>query len=101
MKKLWTQAEVCERLRIKYGKLNKLMNSGDFVPPVYGRGKKLVFDPDAVEAWIKNRQSPVIPAVSISTPTQQRRKAKAFRERQEAADATLKRHSVSRKGDSE
>jgi len=97
MKTLMTQGEVCERLRIKYGKLNKMLNANEFVVPVYGRGKKLVFDPDAVEAWIKARQArqqPVTP--TDSTPAQQRRKAKAFRERQAAADAALQRHANNR-----
>jgi len=94
MRRLLTQEEVCEILCIKYGKLNKMLNANEFIPPVFGRGKKLVFDPDAVEAWIKTRSPPVTP--TVSTPAQQRREAKAFQERQKAADATLRRHNVNR-----
>jgi len=65
-KKLLTQSEVCERLRLKYGTLNRMMNAGDFVPPVNGRRRKLLFDPEAVEAWIKSRQKRTSPVTSAT-----------------------------------
>ncbi|MCL2305167.1 MAG: helix-turn-helix domain-containing protein, partial [Planctomycetaceae bacterium] len=58
MKRLMTQGEVRELLRCSFSTLSRMMNSGDFVNPVNGRGRKLLFDPDAVEKWIKARQQP-------------------------------------------
>jgi hypothetical protein len=58
-----------------------MMNTGDFVPPVNGRGRKLLFDPDAVEQWVKSRQSP---------------DNKSFELRQAKADATIQRHANER-----
>ena len=88
MKKLLTQGEVCELLRMRYGTLNRMLNAGGFVAPVNGRGKKLLFDPDAVEAWIKSRQQQVAPAAN----SQRKRDKKSFEQRQAAADAALQRH---------
>ena len=92
-KKLLTQREVCERLRLKYGTLNRMMNADDFVPPINGRGRKLLFDPDAVEAWIKSRQQRIPPATSA---TQRRRDKKSFDQRQKAASASLQQHANGR-----
>jgi len=87
MKTLLTQGEVCERLRIKYGTLNRMMNAGEFIASVNGRGRKLLFDPDALELWIRGRQQREAPP-----PSQRRRDKKALAERQAAAQAALDRH---------
>ena len=90
MKKLLTQKELCEMLCIKYTTLNRMMNDGRFdVSPINGRYRKLLFDPDAVEEWIK-RQQTVIPAPT--PPAQHRRDKKAFDRRQEEAARALERH---------
>jgi len=94
MKKLLTQGEVCKQLRIHYSTLCRMMNANEFIPPVLGRGRRLVFDPDAVEAWIKARQSVVNPA--ITTSSQRKRDKKSFDQRQADADASLQRHAENR-----
>jgi len=91
MKRLLTQGEVCERLRIHYSTLCRMMNAGDFIPAVNGRGRKLLFDPDAVEAWIKSRQ-PSIDTPPVTSPTKQRQLDKDKKRRLEAARASLERH---------
>ena len=81
-------------LRIRYGTLHRMLKANEFVPPVYGHGRKLVFDPDAVEAWIKAKQSLAPPAVTTSS--QRKRDKKSFDQRQAVADATLQRHAENR-----
>jgi len=72
-----------------------MRKTGDIVS-VNGRGKKLLFDPDAVEAWIKKQQSP--PILTVTNPAKTRRlEEKAFEQRQAAAKAALERHAVGRK----
>jgi hypothetical protein len=69
------------------------LNAGDFVPPVNGRGRKLLFDPDSVETWIKSRQSSPVSVPPVTTPAKkQRQEEKAYQERQEAARVALERH---------
>jgi len=98
MKRLLTQGELCELLRIKYSTLCRMLNAGDCVSPVNGRGRKLVFDPDAVEAWLKSRQSQMIPAVTSPIPTKQKQREKDRKRRLEQARAALEeRHRVATK----
>ena len=94
MNKLLTQADVCELLRIKYGTLYRMLNTGDFVPPVNGRGRKLLFDPAAVEAWIKSRQATTATAPpNVNSPI---REMNDYQKRQKLAAQTLQTHRVSR-----
>jgi len=60
MKRLLTQGEVCELLRCSYSTLCRMMNAGDFLSPINGRGKRLLFCSDAVEKWIQARQQQII-----------------------------------------
>ena len=93
MRKMFTQADVCELLGIHYSTLNRMLNASEFIAPLNGRGRKLLFDPDAVETWIKSRQSPPIPTPAVINPAKKlRQEEKAYRERQEAARAALERH---------
>jgi len=94
MRKLMTRKEICALLCIEYGKLNKMMNADEFIPSVYGKGKKLAFCPDAVEAWIKSRQQMVTPTPAPSK--QKKRDKKSFDERQAVADAVIQRHATGR-----
>jgi len=94
MKRLLTQREVCELLRVQYSTLNRMMNAGDFVSPVNGRGRKLLFCPDTVEEWIKRRQQSVAP--TPTTPAKRRRDKKSFEQRQAAAEIALQRHAAER-----
>ena len=99
MRKLLTQKELCELLRIKYSTLYRMMNDGRFeVRPVNGRGNKLLFDPDAVDAWIKSCQSPVAHATSIRIAKSEKKHARDFAERQQRADDALQRHALNRGG---
>jgi len=68
-----------------------MMNAGEFVP-INGRGRKLLFDPDAIEAWIKSRQQIVIPAVSSPSPTKRKQLDKNRSRRLKAAREALERH---------
>jgi len=100
MKRLMTQGEVCELLRCSFSTLSRMMNSGDFLNPVNGRGRKLVFDPDTVEAWIKARQQPlqaIMSAGVVPNPAKQKQRDKNKIRRLEMARATLDRHRITTK----
>ena len=99
MRKLLTQKELCELLRIKYSTLYRMMNDGRFeVRPVNGRGNKLLFDSDAVETWIKSRQTPVAHAAGIRIAKNEKKHARDFAERQQRAADALQRHALNRNG---
>ena len=95
MKRLLTRKELCELLRIEYSTLNRMMNAGEFIASVNGRGRKLLFDPDALERWLQDRQQSVTP--TATTSKQRRKDKKAFEQRQADAQSTLDRHSRNRK----
>ena len=95
MRKLMTQGEVCELLRISYSTLCRMMNAGNFLNPVNGRGRKLLFCSEAVEAWINARQSQqaIMPAGIIPNPAKkQKQRDKDKQRRLENARAALERH---------
>jgi hypothetical protein len=69
-----------------------MINDGRFIQSVNGRGKKLLFDPDAVEAWVKSRQSPVASTAVTSLSKSEKAKTRAFAERQQRAEQSLERH---------
>ena len=94
MNKLLTQRDLCELLRVQYSTLNRWLNAGTFPQPVNGRGKKLLFDPAAIEDWIKSRQQSAAPA--FTSPAKRRRDKKSFEQRQTAAQAVLQRHAIER-----
>ena len=94
MKKLLTRKELCELLRIGDSTLYRMIKAGEFILPVNGRGRKSLFCPDAVEAWVKSRQQPVAQA-TVTSPTA---KARDFAERQKRAAEALARHTINRKG---
>ena len=96
MRRLLTQGEVCELLRCSYSTLCRMMNAGYLVPSINGRGRKLLFDPDAIEAWIQARQQTVIPAVSSPPPTKQKQPDKDRKRRLQAARETLEKHRQSK-----
>jgi len=74
-----------------------MMNDGRFIQPVNGRGRKLLFDPDAVEQWLADKnKSP--PQVNVLPTKSDKRKSRDFAERQEWAQRTLERHGFNRKG---
>ena len=78
---------------ISYSTLNRMMNAGE-IQPVFGRNRKLLFCPDAVDAMICSRQSlPILPPPAVN-PAKQYRKAEAdFATRQFRAEAMLLAHS--------
>jgi len=93
-RRLLTRKEVCAVLGIHYSTLNRMMNASEFISSVNGRKRKLLFDPDAVEAWIKARQQPVTPAVIGPKPPQEMDRKR----RLELAYAALEKHKPSKKG---
>lgn len=92
MEKLLDLKEVKARCRVGYSTLYRWRKSGMFPEPV-GIGK-LLWREDQIIEWMNRQSTPVAPAFTATT--HQRRKAKSFRERQDAADATLKQHNVGR-----
>ena len=97
MKKLLTRKELCELLGISYSTLNRLMNAGEIIP-VFGRGRKLLFCPDAVDALIRSRQSSPPSSPPASNPAKQNRRAESdFAARQSAAKNRLLTHAAGRK----
>jgi len=93
MKKLLNLQDVLDMCRVGYPTLYRWRKSGIF-PESIGVGK-LLWREDQIIEWMNRQPAPGVP--DATTPAQQRRKAKAFRGRQEAADAALKRHEVRRK----
>jgi hypothetical protein len=70
-----------------------MMDTGEFtVSPVNGRRRKLLFDPDAVEAWVKSRQTLTFDTAIVTGTVAQRRQEKNRKRRLEAARATLDKH---------
>jgi len=62
-----------------------------------GRGKKFWTEQSILE-WIDRQSTPVnTPPPTVSPAKQQKREAKAFNQRQEAARQTLERHAAGRK----
>ena len=91
MKPLLTQREVCALLRCHYTTLRKMIDTGEFIAPLHGRGRKLLFDPDVVEAFIKARQPPM-PTPAVPGAVAQRRQEKSRTARLAAAHASLDAH---------
>ena len=94
MNRLLTQGEVCELLRISYPTLCRWLNAETFPQPVNGRRRKLLFDPDAVEAWIKNQRGPPVSTPAVTCSTKQRNDTRSFQERQRLAELSLQKHSL-------
>ena len=86
MEKLINREKLCEILDIEYSTLNRRLNAGEVPQPVFGRGRKLLWCPLALERWLAERQSQST-APPATGSAQQRRKDKSFRQRQDAADA--------------
>ena len=99
MRRLLTRKELCEILGISYSTLNRLMNAG-VIYPVFGRGRKLMFCPDDVDALIRSRQSSSRspPSPFVGSPAKQHRKAEAeFAARQNDAKNRLLAHAEGRR----
>ena len=96
MDRLLTRKEVCALLRISYPTLCRWMNDGRFIQPLW-RYRKLLFDSDAVEAWIKNRQTTPIPAPIVTNPVKRKKQEKDAQRRAELARQALDRHAAGRK----
>jgi len=95
MEKFLTLPEVLELTRVSYTTLSRYWKAGLFPRPLLGRGKKLVFDPEAVSAWLQAQQQVAPP--NIIPPSQLKRETKAWNERQQLAKATLAKHAEGRK----
>ena len=98
MKKLLTRKELCELLCISDSTRYRMTKTGEFILPVNGQGRKLLFDPDAVEAWIKSRQQPVAQSATTNPTKTEKQKSRDFAERQLRAQQALERHVANRKG---
>jgi hypothetical protein len=72
-----------------------LIDTGEFIAPLNGRGRKLLFDPDAVEAWVKSRQPPM-PTPTVLGTVAQRRQGQDRKRRLEAAHAALDAHRMNK-----
>ena len=97
MKRLLTRKELCKWLGIGDSTLYRMTKAGEFILPVNGRGRKSLFCPDAVEAWIKSRQQPVAQTAATS-PAKSEKKSRDFAERQLRAQQSLERHGLNRNG---
>lgn len=98
MNRLLTQQEICELIRISYPTLARWLTAGTFPQPINGRGRKLLWTEDAIQDWIRHRQSTVTPPVQITTVKQRKRQERAYQERQQRAEQALQRHRINRKG---
>ena len=98
MKRLLNRKELCEWLGIGDSTLYRMMKAGEFILPVNGRGRKSLFCPDAVEAWIKSRQQPVAQTAATNPTKSENQKNRDFAERQLRAQQSLERHGLNRNG---
>ena len=96
MERLLDIKDVMDLCRCSYPTLARWMTANLFPQPLNGRGKKLLWAEQQILDWIECRrqQSAQAPPVSIPSNRQQRRKAKDFTDRQEAARQTLERHAL-------
>jgi len=99
MEKFIDREKLCEWLCCSYSTLDRKLNAGEIPQPVFGRGRKLLWCPKVLEKWLEERQSQST-APPVTSPVQQGRKDKSFRQRQETAEAILKRHGKNRKATS-
>jgi hypothetical protein len=77
--------------------LYRILAAGEFIDPVFGRGsgRKLLFCPDAVESWIKSRQSP---ATTTTIPkANSSEEMKAFEKYQKIVEQKLLSHAAGRR----
>ena len=96
MRRLLTRKELCELLGISYSTLNRLMNAGEIIP-IFGRGRKLLFCPDAVDALIRSRQALPIPSPTVPRSKERRQQDVDRQRRIELARQALERHAAGRK----
>jgi len=93
MRALWTLKDVTKVVPLAYTTIRRMIITGRFPGSVNGRNRKLLFDPDAIEAWIKNQQStPSNTPQNITSSKQLKREKKSFEERQKIAQKSLDRH---------
>jgi len=97
MKKMLTRKELCELLGgIHSNTLRRKIKSGEVCPPIFERGK-LLFDPDALDAWVKSRQQAIPAHPPPASATDQHRKTNmTFEQRQCRAKQILLSHSEER-----
>jgi hypothetical protein len=69
-----------------------MMNRGEFITPVFGRKRKLLFDADSLMLWVKAQQPPPEPNVPAVRLVKQVERDKDRTRRLEAARATLDKH---------
>ena len=98
MKRLLTRKELLELLGIGDSTLYRMTKAGEFILPVNGQGRKSLFCPDAVEAWVKSRQQPVAQTAATNPTKSERQKSRNFAERQLRAQQSLERHGLNRGG---
>jgi hypothetical protein len=102
MKKLLTFKQLCVALGIAESTGRKwhaaaLMGEFDFVTSVTPPGKKLLFDPEALDDWINSRKKTLPPIINHISQAQKRKEEKRFDERQTSAKQKLKvRHGIDR-----
>ena len=69
----------------------------DFPVPTSRPGRRILFDAQAVEAWIENRNRSS-PTVTPPPTKSERKKSKEFTERQARAKVAIARHKNNKKG---
>jgi len=101
MKKLLSGEQTCELLGCSPSTLNRLMNSGEFIPPVFPRkrGRRLAFDPDLLESWLRSRREAALANAppTIKRLTEGNKERESFAQRQECARQKLALHESARR----
>jgi hypothetical protein len=79
--------------------LYRILAANEFIDPVFGRGsgRKLLFCPDAVEAWVKSRQSPANTTAITKPEVNSSEEMKAFEKYQKIVEQKLLSHAAGRK----
>jgi hypothetical protein len=97
IKRLITSRELREMLNVSESTFSRILDRGEIVP-VFGRRRKLLFDPDAVANFIAARQSlaRAPPTPAVTTPSQAKRETKEWEMRQAEAAKRLQAHQENR-----
>jgi len=101
MKRLLSLREMCALLGIHPSTAYRKLDAGELINPVFGRGRKLMFDPDTLRSFIASQSiSPANtphnaapPPINIPTDKQ----TLSFHERQKIAEQKLLSHAAGRR----
>ena len=96
--KLLTLPEILKEVRVSSSTLSNYRKAGLFPEPLYGKGKKLVWEESQIEKWLAEKSAPPVNTVPSATPAASKtNQAKSLEDRLKHAKNRLALHAVGRK----